>query len=368
MLKLERPVAITMWDFSWLERRWPGAGYEDWGSALDELALRGYDAVRIDAYPHLIEWARDRTCELIPTWHFLDWGAAMRCEVRVLPDLLGFIAACRDRGIRVALSSWFREDTRNLRMRIADPATHARIWLRTLDEIHAAGLMDAVLYLDLCNEWPGDRWAPFFQNDPVAEVWNGNTEKSRQWMKQAVEIIRREHPTLPLTFSFWPDVAAPEPKDFSFLDFFEPHIWLAQQGGFYRLVGYAYEAFDIKGMENVASHAAEVYAAAPDHWQGLLARVIDRHAAYSRRSGRALVTTECWGPVDYKDGPRLDWGWVKESCAFGVERAAASGRWLGLATSNFCGPQFRGMWSDVEWHQRWTRRIKSATPDADLRP
>lgn len=22
--------AITMWDFSWLERRWPGAGYEDW--------------------------------------------------------------------------------------------------------------------------------------------------------------------------------------------------------------------------------------------------------------------------------------------------------------------------------------------------
>lgn len=22
------PRAITMWDFSWLERRWPGAGYE----------------------------------------------------------------------------------------------------------------------------------------------------------------------------------------------------------------------------------------------------------------------------------------------------------------------------------------------------
>ena len=21
--------AVTMWDFSWLERRWPGAGYED---------------------------------------------------------------------------------------------------------------------------------------------------------------------------------------------------------------------------------------------------------------------------------------------------------------------------------------------------
>ena len=48
------PLALTMWDFSWLERRWPGAGYEDWDLALDELKARGYDGVRIDAYPHLI--------------------------------------------------------------------------------------------------------------------------------------------------------------------------------------------------------------------------------------------------------------------------------------------------------------------------
>lgn len=26
------PLAITMWEFSWLERCWLGAGYEDWGS------------------------------------------------------------------------------------------------------------------------------------------------------------------------------------------------------------------------------------------------------------------------------------------------------------------------------------------------
>ena len=51
---ITRPLAITMWDFSWLERRWPGAGYEDWDVALDELRARGYDAVRIDAYPHLL--------------------------------------------------------------------------------------------------------------------------------------------------------------------------------------------------------------------------------------------------------------------------------------------------------------------------
>ena len=31
-----------------------GAGYEDIDQALDELIERGYDAVRIDAYPHLL--------------------------------------------------------------------------------------------------------------------------------------------------------------------------------------------------------------------------------------------------------------------------------------------------------------------------
>src|SRR5690349_19182395 len=63
-----RPLAITMWDFSWLERRWPGAGYEDWDVALDELKARGYDAVRIDAYPHLIHAGVNRTWELLPEW------------------------------------------------------------------------------------------------------------------------------------------------------------------------------------------------------------------------------------------------------------------------------------------------------------
>ena len=48
------PMAITMWDFSWLERRWPGAGYEDWDMALDELKERGYNCIRIDAFPHLM--------------------------------------------------------------------------------------------------------------------------------------------------------------------------------------------------------------------------------------------------------------------------------------------------------------------------
>jgi hypothetical protein len=38
-----------------------------------------------------------------------------------------------------------------------------------------------------------------------------------------------------------------------------------------------------------------------------------------------------------------------------------------MATSNFCGPQFVGMWRDIAWHKRLTDLIKSSSIDPDLR-
>ncbi|MEO1235469.1 MAG: cellulase-like family protein [Planctomycetota bacterium] len=368
MLKLDQPVAITMWDFSWLERRWPGAGYEDWGRALDELAERGYDCVRIDAYPHLVAHDPDATYELIPTWHFWDWGSPSLCDVRVMPALLEFMRCCADRGIRVALSTWYREDRHNLRMDIADPVHQADQWLAVLGHVERAGLLDTVLFLDLCNEWPLRRWAPFFVNDPPEDHGNGNTKKSQAWMREAIAHVRAAYPGLPLTYSFALDTMHPDPPLIDYLDLFEPHVWLAQQHDYYRLVGYRYEGLDIKGCEAVAAKAERVYRANPGFWDEALREAIERHAVYSRKMQRGLVTTECWGPVDYKDGPRMDWGWVKDTCAIGVETAAATGRWLGIATNNFCGPQFRGMWRDIEWHQRMTQTIKSASIDEELQP
>ena len=63
-----------MWDFSWLERRWPGAGYEDWDKILDELAERGYHADRIDAYPHLV--AENPMKEWTLCWHVARYHLA----------------------------------------------------------------------------------------------------------------------------------------------------------------------------------------------------------------------------------------------------------------------------------------------------
>ena len=125
------PLAITMWDFSWLERRWPGAGYEDWDEILDQLVARGYDAVRIDAFPHLIAAEPHRIWELIPVWSVQDWGSPAKNRVQVQPALNQFIRKCSNRGLRVALSTWFRQDTTDRRMTIRSAHEHGAIWKET---------------------------------------------------------------------------------------------------------------------------------------------------------------------------------------------------------------------------------------------
>lgn len=102
------PRAITMWDFSWLERRWPGAGYENWDQVLNELSERGYNAIRIDAYPHLIAENPTKKWLLKEVWNQQDWGSPDMNEVQVQPNLNLFLSKCKERDIKVGLSSWYR--------------------------------------------------------------------------------------------------------------------------------------------------------------------------------------------------------------------------------------------------------------------
>lgn len=365
MIERAKVYAITMWEFSWLERRWPGAGYEDWDLALSELIERGYDAVRIDAFPHLLDDSLEAEYELLPAWGVNDWGAYMRCRVRPYPALLEFLEACGRHGVKVGLSSWYRRDTRECWRRLFNPARHASAWKRVLDLIHEAGLMEHVLYLDFCNEWPMQIWAPFFHRTDdrsAAATIEGQPirwyhEASLQWMQESCGIIRQAYPDLPLTYSFHPFQGPMEQA--AFLDFFDAHLWMAD-GELYRRIGWTFKhKFDYSEYELVQRYAEKQYRLDESYWLAGLDGLITNAAAAAKKLSRPMVTTECWGIVDYKDGPGLDWGWVKEVCAHGTKQAAATGAWWAIATSNFCGPQFKGMWRDVEWHQQLTNAIKS---------
>jgi hypothetical protein len=352
---IQSPLAITMWDFSWLERRWPGAGYDDWDLALDGLVLRGYDAVRIDAYPHLVAANPNATWELIPCWDTQDWGSPAKNIVQVQPALNQFIRKCADRKLHVALSTWFRHDPDQSLMRIHSPEDLGRIWKVTLDSIAHEGLLSHILYVDLCNEWPLDVWAPF-----LPAGFKRTSAVNADWMSRAIQVVRKAYPDLDYTFSQTSEFDTWKQQDVSMLDFMELHIWMAQATGYYSEVGYNYERFDSRGYKNLVDNAKRVYMQRRDYWDGQLKASIEMCADWSRASRKPLITTECWSLVDYKDWPLLEWDWIKQLCELGVRTAAATGRWVAIATSNFNGPQFAGMWRDVEWHRRMTDVIHSA--------
>jgi hypothetical protein len=116
----------------------------------------------------------------------------------------------------------------------------------------------------------------------------------------------------------------------------------------------------------MALHGKRIYDERKEYWQKGLSDQIRLAAQWSKQQTQALITTECWGVVDYKDLPMLEWGYIKELCALGTMEAAKTGRWLAIATSNFCGPQFVGMWRDIAWHRELTNAIHQSRVDADL--
>lgn len=361
------PYAITMWDFSWLERRWPGAGQEDWDQSLGEAAERGYDVVRIDAYPHLVSADPEKSWHLPPEWTQNTWGAQSPIDVQVMPALPEFIRAAARHGVGTGLSTWFRQDRDDMRMKITTPADLGRIWLDTLRHLERAGVLDQVVYVDLCNEWPLQRWAPFLYTSESTVELRRSSEAIGQWMVESIGVIKDEYPELPCTFSVCSQYDDTPAQDVGMLDFLEPHLWMANSTEFYQRVGYHFEPFDPVGYDNVVVRGEREYLENQEHYDQKLWAGIEHLAQWSRESGKGLVTTECWAIVDYKDWPGLNWDWVNDLNARAVEKAASTGRWIGMGTSNFAAPQFRGAWRDVAHHQRLTELIHRAPLDDDLR-
>lgn len=352
----ERPFAITMWDFSWLERRWPGAGYEDFDLALSELKERGYDAVRIDAYPHLLAADPDKNWLLKPEWSVQCWGSYAVTKVTVRENLKEFLAACRRHGIKVGLSTWFREDEDNIRKNIKSPKEHAQIWIKTLDMIKEWGELDNIIYVDLCNEFPGP-WAPFFTERFGFERLS---EDAHRWIRETAAAFKAVYGCIPVTFSCSTPYTD-ENEDFSCLDFIEAHIWMANAGTYYQKLNYNYERFSDDGYTRMMLYGKGLYFKEKELFDREFDEELSRVVNLAKINNLPIITTECWSVVDYKDGPLLDWDWILDLNERGIRKALKTNMWAGLATSNFCGPQFVGMWREKDWHKRMTDLIHGGT-------
>ena len=381
----EAKYAVTMWDFSWLVRRTGNeAEYADWNKVLDELAERGYNCIRLEAFPHLVAKGPDgklvERFTVLPQEDYFMWGNHEPVQVEPRPALVEFISKAAERGIYVGLSSWYNRDTLGRVYMIQSPQDYARIWLETLDLLNEAGLHDRIVWVDVCNEFPVNRWAPrayadIFQSKRAGDLWmllnlskrwdDGVKQRMKSYFDGAITPLREKYPDLKYTFSFQAlGSRQMQEIDTSAFDVAEVHIWVSDYMKWLFGTGQVLAQFGFpKYPKNIQIHVrrmAKLYPKHREEYVKMLEARIDFWAEWGKKNSLPLFTTEAWGPINYDDvtpgGIGGEWDWVKDISEQGVRMASERG-WQGISTNNFCQPHFEGMWADVGWHKRITDLI-----------
>jgi len=378
-----------MWDFSWLLRREGSQReYADTETILDELVVRGYDCVRIDAFPHLVAADRaGRSSQVFAVHpqpeHFM-WGPhGHKVEVRDPMDALAaFLAAAADREVDVGLSSWFNDDDEHRRLGIASPADLVRVWTRTLDQLERRDLLGGVAYVDLCNEFPGYDWLPAAnetifgrycdagpntpeQAPPDGWVWSPAQRARIGSFYGAARLLKERWPEIAFTFSTAPLSQSVFDLDYRPLDLIETHIWLSWNvAPFAELTNFSLDQHGFPGAWQLQVDSLDrVYWPDPARWHERLGEAMRGWAALAAAQNRPLWTTEGWSHVFLDDlvspAGRHAWEYVKNVAEYAVPTACELG-WAGVCTSNFSQPHFPKLWADADWHRRMTDTIHAA--------
>ena len=373
-------IAITMWDFSWLLRRQGSESeYADFDKVLDELVERGYNGVRIDAFPHLISYledSKDRKDEftILPQTYSLQWGSRSNVTTSIKPQLIEFMSKCRDRELRVALSTWFVPDTLNLRDTIHTPQDFAHVWKTTLKFLEREGFSDIIEYVDICNEFPFAGWSPcaykkIFNTStsnilPYFIPWSERAKSQAQiYIDEVVQALKQEF-DYNLTFSSMRLPRKEESIDYSKCDILEVHVWLSDTVAFGLLSGALLSTAQLPFGASIHSYLAPyLYPVLRKMWIQQLDSHMQDVADIAHRLNKPLYCTEGWAttmygtPTTYHNHQK--WSWIKDICEEGVKLAISKG-WHGICTSNFSQPHFEAIWQDVKWHKRLNSQIRAS--------
>lgn len=151
--------AVASWDYSWLLRRdGRAAEYRDLGEVMGQLVQRGFNALRIDPFPHLIATNADGyeserfDVQAEPDRHGRGTDASV--QVRPHKALLELLQQAREHGVVLWLSSWFLPDSQGRRHFVRQPRDFVRVWVETLEFIRENGFAAQVEAVDFCHQFP----------------------------------------------------------------------------------------------------------------------------------------------------------------------------------------------------------------------
>jgi hypothetical protein len=387
--KLKRPLAIAMWDFSWILRHHRYGEFENWRKVLDELAERGYDALRLDVMPQYIAADTDgKITEEFRSvkhgWAPAKWGNDYTMTFRPREALLQFLPLCKKYGFRVALSSWFTNHNTGPRGIFTEEDGVLRAWMETLTFLQQHNLLDDnIIYIDLLNEFPkyhGFDWlkkelnargdvTQFKLNNPSAFVpdnldmgtvggYNALQQKFLDdFAKSLVRRLKEKFPQYPyqMSVTYTTPLDAVDLTEYGTLDY---HLWFTAAADIphWRSLGGIDQSKDNRPAFQELLKFWEEKKPEMTQWMD---QAITAVAQKAKRYNITAGNTEGWGPVGWLDHPELNWDWVKEAADIAVELAKKHDNYKYICSSNFTHPQFKGIWEDVKWHRQITARIKA---------
>jgi Sugar-binding cellulase-like len=269
--QLSKPVAISMWDFSWLLRHHRLGEFESFDRVLDELSERGYNSIRLDAFPHFIAadkhgQVQERFYHPKDNWKPALWGNNFSMHSNPRKSLVEILQKCYARKISVGLSTWFLGHGTDRNLEFTGLEGFVRAWSETLSFLEEQDLLHGVLYVDLLNEYPlwhGFDWLKselqtisdlntYQLNNPDAHIaaadflkpgertYNPLQQKFyKQFIVDAIRILKEKWTSLDFFASQTFSLNEPwEEADFTGFDGFDAHIWFTHYYKFGDKSGY----------------------------------------------------------------------------------------------------------------------------------
>lgn len=372
-----RRLNIAMWDYSWLYGHHPGGPFEDFGRAVDELIERGFNCVRIDTFPMIIDHLEGKPDA---NWHVpanphATWGLSlMSRDMKLVQAWLDFMRVTKEKGVYVILSSW-GGNGQNYRER---EKFHGA-WERTLTVLKENDLLSHVVYVDFDQEFPyftpfqaklnelGQSKSETLSLDGAMEAagagyarlgWNrAQMDYVKEYFESTCRYFQQRLPELRYTFSltgYWNEVRA---MKLWCLDVLEVHIWIHdprfdERTGFNTMKKDRDPANDYK--DYMRKLRATLEAMRPTLLQQMVNRMQMAHE-WAQEMGTPLTTTEAWGPWWHMDHPDLEWNWLYDWCEECMALSENYQFW-GVTPWNYAHPYWNN-WSNKSWYRKVNHRF-----------
>ena len=355
-------LAMASWGHDWLTRRDAPQGEYRVPQVLDELCERGYNALRVDAFPHLLATGTDGVHS--ERFQLLGHGNLWLAPRKQLLDLA---TQARSRNLRLWLTSRFLNDTQARRAFVRRPRDFVDVWSQTLQLLAEHQLLDTVAAVDFCDEFTSPEtthgaWRSLFPRHPLNPLsrlmdWSAESEQAvERYLLDVPRALRALFPTIAFGVSVSTQTEARLRKlDTSELDFIDTHFWLDDDPRIGLMTGAPLALTGNRLARTVQTQLAGLaWRTRGVAWVRQLEERFDTLSEFARL--RRLQPVVGGGYVRVASEAAADWRWVQDVSEAMINTALGHGVSC-MITAQQARPHSQHLWREIDWHRDMTHRI-----------